>query len=336
MRFAEVSSLLHDWNVPMKRVLIVNPAAGSGEQLKQLRRDFESVEHGRCDETECEGDARTCAAAAVRAGAEVIIAAGGDGTIHEVVNGMMDARDHAPAGEDADPDDEPVQTALGIIPMGTANDFARTVDLPTHHVEALHAAVHGKTKWIDLIRSEHLAGSASRDEGEPKVNYLINAATGGFSRVAEEELDREKKQLWGVFSYLRVAVQAMGQMPEYEVDLEVDGQPRHVKAVALVFGNGRYAGGGMQLVPDADVTDRRLDLVVIEAGTLGHYLKLGGEYLWGSHLNSDEVEYFRAKRVVVRSEPTMHFSSDGEPVGQTPIEFRVVPRAIPLRVPAEE
>ena len=295
----------------MSAVLIINPHAGSGDEAQEVidRARGEGVEVWQ---TRQEGDVRTFTARAVRDGIGRVIVAGGDGSISEAVNGLMStgrARD----------------VTLGVVPMGTANDFCRSVDLSCDPLEALEVAMAGSEHDFDVIHVHH-------PEGE---YYLVNAATGGFSRVAAGKLNKDVKQLWGALAYLRAAVGTLAEVPEYEVELVVDGERIEASTPAVIIANGRYAGGGVELAPEAEPDDRLMDLVVAHAEGFLEWVKLGGAYLTGTHLHDANVIFRRARRVELRSTPMMEFSSDGEAVGQTPMTFEVVPRAVRLLVRAE-
>lgn len=292
----------------MDAVLIINPHAGSGDQAESVIR---LARHAGVDvwQTQEEGDVRRFAARGVRDGVGRVILAGGDGSISEAVNGLMSTG-------------TPRDTSLGVVPMGTANDFCRSVDLSCDPIEALEVAMHGHEHDFDVIRVHH-------PEGE---YYLINAATGGFSRVAASKLNKDVKQLWGALAYLRAAVGTLADVPEYDITLVVDGERIEARTPAVIIANGRYAGGGVELAPEAEPDDRLMDVVVAHAEGFVEWVKLGGSYLAGTHLHDANVIFRRAARVELTSEPAMKFSSDGEPVGETPMTFEIVPRAVRLLV----
>ncbi len=286
----------------MKTLLILNPNAGNGDDAVEQARGMAGASRVEVRETRETGHARELACDAVRAGVERVIAGGGDGTLSEVVNGMNDAGLSL--------------SSLGVLPMGTANDFAHALDLPLKLPAAWRIASGPAEREMDVM----LARGVDDPDDDPRC--LINAATGGFSRVANDKLTEPIKKRWGPLAYLRAAVAAIPEMPEYVLTLDVDGERLSTPCCNVVVANGRRAGG-MPLIPTAQPDDRELDLMVITACGLLDKIALTGEYLMGDHLESDGVLYRKARRVRIESDPPLEFSSDGEPVGQTPMTFEI-------------
>lgn len=306
----------------MRRWLIVNPAAGrlrDSDGYARLRAlaDERGVEVH--ETTEADG-AEALARAAVREGVDTVVAAGGDGTISEVINGL--SADFA-------------RCRLAVVPLGTANDFAHTLGVPVDDLPAALAVLDeggGEERRVDLVRSCRLDAERGAGAGEDRVRYVVNASTGGFSEVVHDRLDDDLKRRWGALAYLRAAVDAMPSAVYYDAALDVDGERIATNTAAIVIANGRSAGG-MTVAPDADVEDRRMDLIVVQTQTFFEQLRLAGQYLAGTHLDSEHVCYRRAKRVRIETTPPMRFSTDGELIGETPVEFKVVPHALRVLVP---
>ena len=265
----------------------------------------------------CEDPDDTVAAAAAAAGHDVVVAAGGDGTVHLVANGLMQAGESAEA-----------RPALGVLPLGTGNDFARTLGLPLKHpvgraVEALRRA---ERRTMDLIRVSH-------PDGEGKTQYAVNVCAGGFSGAVDEVLTDELKSTWGPLAYLVGAVKALPDLDGYHTTLAWgDGPTEAVDAFNIVVANGRTAGGGRPVAPRADPEDGLLDVVLIRVGSGLDVARLVARAAAGDYLDDDDVVFNRVERVAVSSTPGMWFNVDGELRTNDPITFEVVPGALRIAV----
>ena len=288
----------------MRICIIMNPNAGSAERGEALR---EAVA-GRSDmiirETRRPGEARELAAAALRSGYELIVAAGGDGTINEVVNGL--AADFEKA-------------TLGIIPLGTGNDLARTLALPDDPREALALLTEGVVRRIDLIKIE----TANT------MVYGVNAAAGGFSGQVDEALSDELKATWGPLAYLIGAVSVLPDLTGYETSIAwEDGPFERVEALNVVVGNGRTVAGGLQVAPTANPEDGLLDVVIVRYGSVVDLVGVAARLLAGNYLNSEQVYHRQVPGVRITSRPGMWFNVDGELLTKEPITFSVQPQAL--------
>ena len=259
--------------------------------------------------TEEPGDATDRAAEAAAADYDRVIAMGGDGTIHEVVNGLMTV--------DAPP-------TLAIIPLGTGNDLARTLALPTDPLEALALVAEGETRALDLIRVQPTDGA---------TRYGINAAAGGFSGQVDEELTPEMKRRWGPLAFLLGAVSALPDIEAYATRIAFnDEAPTAVDAFNIVVANGRTAGGGKPVAPVANPEDGLLDVVTIEEGTLAALSQVAAQLVAGTYLDHPLVTHRRVRSVRVEASPGMWFNVDGELLTNEPVTFEAVPQALPVVV----
>jgi len=259
--------------------------------------------------TEEPGDATDRAAEAAAADYDRVIAMGGDGTIHEVVNGLMTV--------DAPP-------TLAIIPLGTGNDLARTLALPRDPLEALALVAEGETRALDLIRVQPTDGA---------TRYGINAAAGGFSGQVDEELTPEMKRRWGPLAFLLGAVSALPDIEAYATRIAFnDEAPTAVDAFNIVVANGRTAGGGKPVAPVANPEDGLLDVVTIEEGTLAALSQVAAQLVAGTYLDHPLVTHRRVRSVRVEASPGMWFNVDGELLTNEPVTFEAVPQALPVVV----
>lgn len=299
----------------MKARMILNPKAGAGDHGDWLIERGRALAGGELDvvRTNTAEEVGPLAAETARAGFDRLIVAGGDGTVSQAVNGLA-------------ADFEACQ--LAVVPSGTANDFARTMGLPGEPGAALEVALRGRSVRVDLVR-------CVLDDGPAR--YLINAATGGFSRAEGTEgeaSDQAYKGMWGSLAYLRSAMERVGDIPEYEMELRFDDErPTRLRGPALIVANGRYAGG-MSLVPSADPNSHWLEVVAVTAGDLQSRLELLGQFIVGRHLEAEEgLVHRRSGELAVAAQPRLHFSMDGEPIGRTPLRFQIVPEALRLVMP---
>ncbi len=270
----------------MKPFLIVNPAAGSIKNLEAVLGQLQRLNPEKVQVTGVAGEAEKIAAGAIANRCHYIVAAGGDGTLNEVVNGI------ASLGEDA---------CVGILPLGTGNDFARTIGLPSK---------------LEDIKSD-------------RTRYFVNVSAGGFSGVIDEKLTPQIKHVWGPLAYVRGAAAALPELHAYQTQVVFDQQESlSMDLYNVVVGNGRFVAGGLPIAPDADPGDGLLDIVLIPRQSVPQMVLVAAEIVLGKHLTSNAIIFRRAKTVEVRSEPGMWFNVDGELIGNAPAVFQIIPRRL--------
>ena len=297
----------------MRTRLIYNARAGAGGKEQELLEEAER--HGlEVLRTGSSGDARRLAEEAVRAGAPRLLVGGGDGTVHEVVNGIACALLGDGAGDAR-------RVELGVVPLGTGNDLARSLGLPARDVrDAVRLAATGRAHRADLIRFRAMQGGRW---GETR--WAINAAVGGVGARVAHRVESDEKTAWGPLAYWKAGLAELRDPPEFEAEIVVDGGEAiraDVRGIAVT--NGRYAGGGVQL-SDGVVDDGRLDVVALPVQTVWEDLAAGVEALLGQHSASEHLITVRGRRVAISSRPPMDFTVDGEPVACERIEFESVP-----------
>lgn len=252
------------------------------------------------------GDAqRYTAEAAVAGDGFVVVAGGGDGTVNEVLNGLVNAGKRVP---------------LAILPLGTANDFATSAGIPLHNPkDALMLAACGQPSPIDV--------------GVMNGRYFLNVASGGFGAEVTEQTPARLKNLIGGGAYaLTAAVLAMTGHP-YHGRLITDEHTFEGSMVMMAVGNGRQAGGGAQLTPQASIDDGLLDVMVVpdhDHERMGHLL---ADLLQLKHGRSDHFHYLRVPKLRVESSDTLQFNLDGEPVRGLIFDFSILRRAIDFVFP---
>lgn len=291
-----------------KTCVILNPSAGSVHELDDLVGKIQALPDTEVQPTPKPGSADRLARAAVRNGFKTIVAAGGDGTLNEVINGIQEN-----AGD----------VCVGLIPLGTGNDFARTIDLPTELEAALEVIRAGHTRPVDLVR-------VTSDE----VRYFLNVSAGGFSGLVNEKLTPEMKKSWGPLAYLRSAAAALPELRAYRTTLALDNtESLTLDLYNVVVANGRYVAGGTFIAPEASIDDGLLDIILIQKRSAAELALLAAQVTVGAHLSSDAVVFRRAAKLTVNSKPGMWFNVDGELVGNEPARFEILPRALRFLVP---
>jgi diacylglycerol kinase (ATP) len=287
----------------VKPYIIVNPAAGSVTNLDALLTQLQRLKPVKLHVTRAVGDAKKFARAAIRNRNDYIVAAGGDGTLNEVVNGI------ARRAKDI---------CVGVIPLGTGNDFARALGLPATLEDNIDILLSQKTRTIDLVRVK-----------SDRTRFFVNVSAGGFSGLVDEKLTPEIKHAWGPLAYVRSAAAALPNLHAYRTQVVFDeDESLSVDLYNVVIGNGRFVGGGLPIAPDADLRDGLLDVILIPRGSVPEMALLAAEIVLGKHLSSNAIIFRRAKTVAVRSRPGMWFNVDGELVGNAPAVFQIMPRAI--------
>jgi diacylglycerol kinase (ATP) len=288
--------------------VIINPAASSVKDIDALVERIRNLPEAEVCVTTKAGAAMQSAKTALRKGYDMIVAAGGDGTLNEVVNGIR---------EDAS------AVVLGLIPLGTGNDFARTLDLPTDIDQAIDLLLAGHTRAIDLVR---VTSDVRR--------YFVNVSTGGFSGLVDEKLTPEMKKTWGPLAYLRSAAAALPEFRAHRTTVSLDNaESLTLNLFDVVIANGRYVGGGIRIAPEACIDDGLLDVILMQARAPAELALLAAQVALGNHLSSDAIVFRRAARVTVKSRPRMWFNVDGELVGNEPAKFEILPRALQFVVP---
>jgi diacylglycerol kinase (ATP) len=287
----------------MNPYVIVNPVAGSAARERTLRAQLERLDPVRIRLTRKRGDAKIFAEEAIRVGARYIVCAGGDGTLNEVVNGIG-AR--------------PKNVSIGIVPLGTGNDFARVLGLPRRTSDAIEILLKRKTRPIDLVRVR-----------AERTRFFVNVSAGGFSGLVDEKLTPQMKRTWGPLSYIRSAAAALPQLHGYKTRVRIDDDEElSLELYNVIIGNGRFVAGGLPIAPKADPADGLLDVVLIPKRSMAETVVIAAQIVLGKHLSKRRAVFRRGKKVSVRSKPGMWFNVDGELVGNAPVVFQIIPAAL--------
>ena len=258
-----------------KTRIIFNPAAGSaalaGAALARLQAEGAEVKT-----TARRGAAERFARRAVRDGCEILVAAGGDGTLNEVANGVGENADHI---------------AIALLPLGTGNDFARTLGMPRSIDRCVDVLHRGRRRAVDLVRVTSDA-----------VRYFVNVSAGGFSGVVDETLTDAMKEKWGQLAYIRGAAAALPRLRAYRANISLDNDEcLSLSLFNVVIANGRYVGGGTPIAPQAKIDDGLLDVILFPKISAAKIAVLAPQVLMGAHLTHESVVFRRAAKLGVKS-----------------------------------
>lgn len=287
----------------MHTCILINPNAGSADAADAVRTRAADHDGVTWWDSPTRSACGRLVEEAINEGATNIVAAGGDGTVNTVLNAIQRL--------DAD-------VRLGVIPLGTGNDLARTLAIPDDPESALTVAISGGEQPVDLYAVTWSGTS----------RYGINVAAGGFSGQVDEALSSDLKATWGPMAYLVGAAQVVPNLEGYSTHITVDeGAKQRIHALNIVVANGRTAAGGRPVAPTANPCDGLLDVVVVKHGTAAELAKVATQLVAGHYLESPLVIHQRARHIKIESEPGMWFNVDGELITNEPLSIQVMPQA---------
>lgn len=298
--------------------VIVNPVAAAGAARRRwstLARALERVLPGfEAVFTEGPGHAVELARRAQSAGHELVVAVGGDGTLGEAASGLLEDGRVSPA-----------RCALGLVPVGTGCDFARTLGLRSSDQAVLRLG-RGVARRVDAGRAR-LQGR----DGRALERVFVNAAAFGCGGAVSEALGRHAKMLGGRLGFSLVTARALLRHRDQRVRLGLDGGPAEELSVTNVaVCNGRFFGGGMQVAPGADPADGTLDLTLWQGFGLRDFVLQRRRVYDGTHVHLPGTRTGRVLRLRAESDERVAVDLDGEALGQLPLEIEVLPAALTL------
>lgn len=296
----------------MRTCVIFNPAA-RGEKARHFRHHLDDLGAPTTLKlTAAVGDARRLAEEAVREGFEVIVAAGGDGTLNEVLNGIGDA----PEGLE--------RACLGLLPLGTVNVFARELSLPTRLEPAWEAVRRGKETLIDLPCVDYNANGARQRR------YFAQLAGAGLDARAIELVNWPLKKRIGPLAYVVAGLKALlGRQSK----ITASGGSRSATGELVLIGNGRLYGGDYHVFPKADLRDGRLEVCVFPRVNWFTLARCGPGLLFGGRVPASAVNRFEAESLTLASSSPTPLETDGEFIGHLPATFSVQRSRLRVIVP---
>ncbi len=296
-------------NIPYNTAFVVNPTSGAGNAGKVWPQIAELLDYSgqryKVYFTRFHGDGSNLAAKAVREGAELVVAVGGDGTLREVVNGI-----------------EPDQTVFAVIPLGTGNGFRRGCGLPGQWQSALYGLGQWQPRKIDL--------------GVINGSYFLNVAGIGFDAAVAEMASDKYRKVKGYTAYLMAFFDELQHFDHFSA--KIAGQEWEAlqhDALLILAANGPYYGAGFKIAPDAAIDDGKLDLIIIRKLNNPETTLLAFQAMVGRHLNHQAVISAKVKEVHIEADHQVPLHIDGEITGKLPVQISVKAGALRIIAPTE-
>lgn len=291
-------------------VLVANPAARNGRGARLIPEAVRALEglglEHRVVVTEDGAHPERAAREAAEAGAEVVVAMGGDGHVGSCANGVLGSG-----------------TALAVVPAGNGNDYARTLGYdPAEPLAALRALREGSRRRVDVVRAE----------GPGWARHFVNVGGAGFDSETNAYANRLRR-LKGTARYTVAVFKTLATFRPAEFSLRVDGEEHRRAAMMVAVGNGPAYGGGMRVCPDAALDDGALDLCVVGAVPRRTFVAVFPRVFKGTHVTHPAVTVLRGARVEVDASRPFEVYADGERFGPLPATFTIVPGALEVVVP---
>ncbi|WP_062352775.1 diacylglycerol kinase [Bacillus kwashiorkori] len=288
--------------------IIYNPTSGREIFRKHLPDVLEKLERAgyetSCHATTGAGDATKAAKIAVERRYDIVVAAGGDGTLNEVVNGLAE---------------QEYRPKLGIIPTGTTNDFARALHIPRDILTATDIIVNNETVPIDL--------------GRMNDKYFINIAGGGRITELTYEVPSKLKTMLGQLAYYLKGIEMLPSIKSSNLRIEYDGKFFEGDAMMFLIGLTNSVGGFEKLAPDASINDGYFSLLILKKVNLADFIRIATLAIRGEHINDPLVIYTKASYVKVTSPEEVLINLDGELGGVAPVEFKNLYRHLEVFAP---
>ncbi|KAB8130119.1 diacylglycerol kinase [Gracilibacillus oryzae] len=281
----------------MRRARIIyNPTSGREAFKKELadvlRRFEEAGYETSAHATTCEGDAINAARIAVERKFDIVVAAGGDGTINEVIHGIAE---------------QEFRPKLGIIPGGTTNDFARALGIPREINKAVSIILENNVRPLDI--------------GKVNEHYFMNIAGGGKLTELTYEVPSKLKTMIGQLAYYLKGIEMLPSLKPTKVSIEYDGKLFEDEIMLFLVSNTNSVGGFEKLAPAAKMDDGLFDLVILKKTNLAEFIRIATLATRGAHLDDKNIFYTKANRIKVYTEDKMQLNLDGEYGGLLPGEF---------------
>ena len=266
--------------------------------------------------SEAPGHLAELAVRAAEAGSDVLVVVGGDGSVYETVNGLVES------GRARD-------VELAVFPRGTGKDFVRSMRIPKDLAGAIDVASSGRVRTIDVGRARFVAWDGSETEA-----YFANFAGAGISGAIARRANVSSKAAGGRISFLWATVAVFSRWQSAAMTAQVDETRRSGRMFEVLAMNGDYAGGGMWVTPEAEPDDGRFDVLLIGDVTKADFVRTFPKIYRGKHLSHPKIEVLHGGAVDVDADTRLPIVLDGEQPGTTPARFEIVRDALKVRVPA--
>jgi YegS/Rv2252/BmrU family lipid kinase len=300
-----------------RAVFLVNPASdngATGRRWPQLaRRAAELGLAGESVYSDGPGQLGALAVRAVEDGAGLLVVVGGDGTVHEVVDGLLKAgRAH--------------DVEIALLPRGTGRDYVRSLRVPHRFDAAVELALRSEAREVDAGRATFVAPDGSAAEA-----YFANFAGAGISGAIARRANVTSKALGGRLSFVWATLLVFARWRSAQVRVEIDGDRRTGPMFEALAMNGDYTAGGMWMAPEAHPDDGLLDFVLLGDLTKLDFLLAFPRIYRGTHVTHPRVHLVRGRTISIESDVQLPVVLDGEQPGTTPARFELVPRALRVR-----
>ncbi len=299
-------------NGPVRTCVIFNPTA-KGDKARYFRRHLDTI-GAECalKQTAAAGGARPLAAEAVREGFQMVVAAGGDGTLNEVLNGIGDE----PGGFD--------RICLGVLPLGTVNVFAKELRIPSRLPGAWEVIRSGTESRIDLLQVEYVR------QGAPARHYFAQLAGAGLDARAIELVNWELKKKVGPLAYIWAGFAALrGPLPR----ITATAAKHSATGELVLIGNGRYYGGRYPVFPRADLRNGKMEVCVFPRTNWLTLLRCARMFAFGADLPASAAKTFATERLTLTSPTEAPLEVDGELIGHLPASFTIERQKLRVIVP---
>ncbi len=294
-------------------ILIANPISGKGKAKTVAEQVYTALMADGCNGeiklTTGSGDATRFAQEAVSSGIRQVIACGGDGTLHEVVNGIATVPD----------------VTLGLIPCGRGNDLATAVGIPRQPQHAIQTLFTGKSRFIDLGRVRSEKGSE---------HYFTTITTCGYDTEVSRRAAARTTPFSGTASYVYAAIATLFQYECPAVRIEGDFGVYEDSILLAATGSTKSYGGGFKIVPDAQFDDGLFDVCIIRPVSSFTVLRLMVTLFWGGHVSHPAVEIHQTRSLKIETDPPVMLYADGEPMCETPATIEIIKHGLTVLVPS--
>lgn len=296
----------------MNHLFIINPVAGSGKTLKlvpEIKKAF-SCRTGMLSDTlsieisERPGHATDIARKYTSKNRCRVYAVGGDGTLNEVLNGMVNSG-----------------SSLAVIPAGSGNDFSRTIGLTSNSSDLLLRTINGQEKSVDIAKINN--------------RYFINISSIGLdAEVTSTANNLKNTSLFrGSFAYFAAIFATLLKYNSHVLKVTIDGHTFEKESLLMAIANGRFYGGGIQPAPEASINDGFLDICFVNKISILRILKLLPLFMKGKHTRLEEVKFFKGRKIEVSNTREMALNIDGEITIVKQAIYEVIPNGVNLVIP---
>ena len=285
-------------------LLIINPGSRMGAEAN-IQEGLELLEAAGFNLIKTESKSTQNTAQLIdehHAQIELVIIGGGDGTINSAASALYRHK-----------------LALAILPLGTANDLARSLDIPNDLLASFNIIANNNRRKMDL--------------GVVDGHYFFNAANIGLGVSVTRELTADLKKKWGVFSYLKAVLEAFKNNRTFRATITVDGTLHRMNSIQIAVGNGRYYGGGNIIDENATIDDGLLQLYSLQPQSFWELLSMAPLLRHGKHRQALRTFSAAGRNIAITTLPLREVYADGEPVSKTPVVFEVIPQALDVICP---